>query len=244
MSRARVGQMSERYFYDLAGADPDLRFSPHCWKTRLALAHKRLPAESLPWRFTDREAIAFSGQERVPVLVDGGRTIADSWRIALYLEETYPDRPSLFGGGAGVPLAGFVNRWADTVLAPALARVLTPAIFRVIASRDQSYFRQSREARFGTTIEALDAAHAQHLAALAPLLAPLRLTLADTPFLSGDAPAYADYCVFGHFVWAYTISNPAIAPADDPVHQWRERMLSLFGGLAHNAVRAPSETVE
>jgi glutathione S-transferase len=40
--------------YDLAGADPDLRFSPFCWRTRFALAHKGLPVETIPWRFTEK----------------------------------------------------------------------------------------------------------------------------------------------------------------------------------------------
>jgi hypothetical protein len=37
--------------YDLAGDDPSLRFSPYCWRTRLALAHKGLQVETIPWRF-------------------------------------------------------------------------------------------------------------------------------------------------------------------------------------------------
>src|SRR3974390_869253 len=83
--------------YELAAADPRLRFSPYCWKTRMALAHKGLEAERLPWRFTEKDRIAFSGQGRVPVLVDEGQPVADSWRIALHLEQRFPDRPSLFG---------------------------------------------------------------------------------------------------------------------------------------------------
>ena len=39
--------------FELAGADQSVRFSPHCWKTRMALAHKGLTAQSVPWRFTD-----------------------------------------------------------------------------------------------------------------------------------------------------------------------------------------------
>ena len=65
--------------YDLAGADASLRFSPHCWKIHMALAH-RLSAATVPWRFTDKEEIAFSGQKLVPVLLhDGGgqRFLAD-----------------------------------------------------------------------------------------------------------------------------------------------------------------------
>ncbi len=41
---------------------------------------------------------------QVPVIVDGnkdGKWVNDSWAIAKYLEETYPDRPSLFDGPEG-----------------------------------------------------------------------------------------------------------------------------------------------
>ena len=65
--------------YDLAGAQPERRFSPYCWRVRLALAHKNLPVETIPWRFTEKAEIAASGQTLVPVLVDGDRWIADSW---------------------------------------------------------------------------------------------------------------------------------------------------------------------
>jgi hypothetical protein len=44
------------------------------------------------------DLIGFSGQGRVPILLAGGQCISDSWAIAVYLEGTYPDRPSLFGG--------------------------------------------------------------------------------------------------------------------------------------------------
>ena len=57
--------------YDLAGAQPERRFSPYCWRIRLALAHKNLPVETIPWRFTEKAEIAASGQTLVPVLVDG-----------------------------------------------------------------------------------------------------------------------------------------------------------------------------
>jgi hypothetical protein len=84
--------------YDLAGAESERRFSPYCWRAKLALAHKGLATETIPWRFTDKDVIAFSEQGRVPVLVDGDRVVSDSWAIAIYLEETYSDRPSPFGG--------------------------------------------------------------------------------------------------------------------------------------------------
>ena len=32
--------------YELAGADENRRFSPYCWRARMALAHKGLEVES------------------------------------------------------------------------------------------------------------------------------------------------------------------------------------------------------
>lgn len=60
--------------YELLGAD-DRRFSPYCWRTRMALAHKGLKAEIVPCKFTDKQLIAFSGQDKVPVLKDSARVV-------------------------------------------------------------------------------------------------------------------------------------------------------------------------
>jgi hypothetical protein len=67
--------------YDLAGAESARRLSPYCWRIRLALEDKGLPVETVPWRFTDKDVIAFSGQGRVPVLVDSGKAVVGSWEI-------------------------------------------------------------------------------------------------------------------------------------------------------------------
>ena len=105
--------------YDLAGAELERRFSPYCWRIKLALMHKGLPFDTIPWRFTEKNAIAFSGQGRVPVLIDGDQVVFDSWTIANYLEARYPDRPSLFRGDGGRAVTRFVNAWADVVLVAA-----------------------------------------------------------------------------------------------------------------------------
>jgi len=87
--------------FELVGTDASRPFSPFCWRTRMALAHKGLSAETIPWCFTDRQAIAPHGSEKVPVLLDHDTAVVDSWTIANYLEDRYPDRPSLFGGEGG-----------------------------------------------------------------------------------------------------------------------------------------------
>jgi Glutathione S-transferase, N-terminal domain len=50
--------------FDLAGAEPDRRFSPYCWRIKLALMHKGLEFETIPWRFTDKSVIAPYNSER------------------------------------------------------------------------------------------------------------------------------------------------------------------------------------
>ena len=105
--------------YDLAGAEADRRFSPFCWRTRMALAHKALGVETLPWRFTEKDRLAETGQGKVPVMIDGERWLHDSWEIALYLEKTYPTtdanmtfslaRPSLVGDALGPAVKGFMT---------------------------------------------------------------------------------------------------------------------------------------
>ena len=98
-----------------------------------------MAVEAVPWRFTEKEKIASSGQGRVPVIVDGGSTVADSWAIAEYLERTYPDRPSLFGRDAGSAHARFINAWADTILLPGIARLIVRDIVDVLDPRDSEY---------------------------------------------------------------------------------------------------------
>lgn len=223
--------------YELAAADPALRFSPHCWKIRMALAHKGLEADCVPWRFTEKDKIAFSGQPRVPVLVDHGETISDSWKIALHLEAKYPDRPSLFGSPQAVALTQFVNSWADTELIPAIARTVVTDVYELIDEKDKAYFRRSREERFGTTLEAICADRPLRLAEFRRALQPMRQILKERDFLAGDKPAYVDYCVFGTLMWPRCIFAVDLIEADDRIFPWRERLLDAFEGLAR---RAPS----
>ncbi len=218
--------------YDLAGAEPDRRFSPFCWRTKMALAHKQLQAETIPWRFTEKDKLPQPNQGRVPVIVDEERVVHDSSAIADYLEARYPDRPSLFGGPSGKALTRFVQNWTETVLQPGLIGFVVLDIWRHSAPQDQDYFRRSREERFGTTLENVVKDREARLPAFRDSLAPLRRTVERQRFLAGETPAYADYVVFGAFQWARAISDFELLSPDDPVAVWRGRLLDLFDGFA------------
>jgi glutathione S-transferase len=198
--------------YDLAGAEADRRFSPFCWRTRMALAHKGLDVETVP-----------------------SRVVHDPTAIADYLEQRYPDRPSLFGDEIGRALADFVQNWTETVVLVGLIRLVVLDIRRHCAPQDQAYFRRMREERFGATLEDVVRDREARLPAFRASLDPLRRTVERQDFISGKTPAYADYVVFGAFQWARAISDFEVLAADDPVRTWRSRMLDLFGGLARRA---------
>jgi glutathione S-transferase len=222
--------------YDLAGAEADRRFSPFCWRTKMALAHKGLDIETIAWRFTEKDKLPQPNAGRVPVIVDGDRVVHDSSAIAAYLETQYPDHPSLFGtAGAGRALTAFVQNWTETVLQPALIGFVVLDIYRHVAPEDEGYFRRSREERFGRPLEEVVKDRAARLPAFRDSLAPLRRTVERQRFLCGTAPAYADYVVFGAFQWARAISDFELLAADDPVAAWRGRMLDAFGGLARKS---------
>jgi glutathione S-transferase len=225
--------------YDLAGAEPERRFSPYCWRTKLALMHKGLPFETIPWRFTEKHAIAFSGQGRVPVLLDRDRVVFDSWTIATYLEDSYPDRPSLFRGDGGRAVTRFVNAWADAILIGGLLPLVVTDIFAHLHDNDRAYFRETRERRLGATLEAVRANRKTDVLTFRKALEPVRTVLAAQPFFGGEMPAYADYAVFGCFQWARCISSFPLLLEDDPVWAWRDRLLSAFDGIARNALGYP-----
>jgi glutathione S-transferase len=215
--------------YELAGAENDRRFSPYCWRIRFALEHKQLDFETVTCRFTDKDVIAFSEQDKVPVLVDGDEVVSDSWNIACHLERAYPDRPSLFGGPAGQALSRFYVDWTDTVLHGTLIRLLASDIHAHLHEKGKGYFRESREKRFGATLEEFCSDPAQSLQELKRTLAPLRRTLQTQPYLGGDTPLYADYTIMGAFMWARSVSQVSLLEPNDPVALWRGRLLDRLG---------------
>ncbi len=218
-----------RLLYDLAAADESVRFSPYCWRTKLALAHKNLEYETIPWHFSDKDAIAFSGQGKVPVLVDGDNVISDSQKIAEYLEETYPNEPPLYGDPPAHALTNFISSWTDRVLLPALSPILVPDIFVRLAEQDKPYIRSSREARMGCTIEEMAERRPASIAAFQAVLAPLLATLTVQPFIAGEAPTYADHIVFGALQFARLMSSTPLLDATPQLTAWMQAVLDTYG---------------
>jgi len=221
--------------FELVGTDEERPFSPFCWRTRMALAHKGLDAASIPWRFTEKATIAPHGSEKVPVLLHGEAAVVDSWAIANYLEDSFPDRPSLFGGEGGRAVGRMINWWGDITVVGGMFPLIVADIPGHLAQVDADYFRTSREARFGKPLEDVVAGRDKSVTGFRKSLDPMRLTLKTQPYLGGDQPNYADYIVFGGFQWARVVSPFKLLEANDPVYAWREKLLDAFDGMARKS---------
>jgi glutathione S-transferase len=69
-------------------------YSTNVERVALALAYKGLEVESVSIDSADRSPLrAVSGQDLVPVLVDGDQVVTDSTRIIHHLEARFPDPP-------------------------------------------------------------------------------------------------------------------------------------------------------
>jgi glutathione S-transferase len=92
--------------------------SPFSRRTRLALAHKGLPVELRDARepALRAEAGKLVPFRTIPVLVDGGRALADSTAIAHWLDLAYPDAPRIWPAGDGAAVALQVAALVDVVL--------------------------------------------------------------------------------------------------------------------------------
>ncbi|KAK4498916.1 hypothetical protein PRZ48_009426 [Zasmidium cellare] len=97
-------------FYDIASAPPLKTFAPNPWKTRLALNFKGIPYQTKWVQVLDIAALRKglgipanrtlpdgTPMHTLPMIEDAstGKIVGDSFEIALYLDDAYPDSPKL-----------------------------------------------------------------------------------------------------------------------------------------------------
>ena len=223
--------------YELKGKG-GRRYSLFSWRARMALRHKGLDFESIPVRLSDKAVIEFSGGKTVPVIKDKDTVVRDSWKIAEHLENRYQDAPPLFGGDIGRGVSQAFNTWVDRAVVPAMLPVIAADIHERVDPDDENYFRQTMERVLKHTLEESRARRDAALLRLGAVLAPMQEALKRQAFLAGAKPAYADYILFSVFQWARVMSPQELLAPEDPLCQWRERMLDLYDGFARNVPTA------
>ncbi len=170
--------------YDLAAANVNIRFRPYCFRVKMALAHKKLAVKFLPGHFTEKKEIEFSGKNKFTIHIDGENIIADSWEIAKYLENEYPNSTSLKLMNGEVI---FIKFWTESILHSELLKFIALDIHNSLSPKDKIYFRISREKiNFaGQTLEEVVLNREKRLPHFQKLLSSLRKTLNQQNFVAG-----------------------------------------------------------
>jgi glutathione S-transferase len=215
--------------YELAGEE-NVIFSPYCWRVRLALLHKKLDFSGIETAFTDIKTISNGEFKAVPVLHDDELAINDSFKIIEYLEEKYPQQPSLFNSDEGKALAIFLDAWANALHGD-IAKVAISDIHSRLQEKDKDYFRTSREKFFGNELELIQSENYE--TAKASLLAKLGILdtyLAKSAFIGGSTPLYADFIVFGTLKWLIVTSRTfTVSDFSQPVATWFQTISQTYG---------------
>ena len=184
---------------------------------------------------SDKAAIAFSGGKTVPVIKDEDTVVRDSWKIAEHLESRYPDAPPLFGGEIGRGVTAAFNTWVDRAAGarhaagdrrrhPRARRPARRGLFPPDDGEGPEAPRWKRRARGATPRSAGSAGCSSRC----------RRRSSARRSCPARTPAYADYILFSVFQWARVMSPQELLAPEDPLCQWRERMLELFDGFARN----------
>jgi len=213
--------------YELCSEDRR-RFSPYCWRTRMALAIKAIDVTSVPVGFTEIPAICDGAGKTVPTLITGDTAIVGSFEIALRLDETHPEKPLLFRGEAAEAHCRVIEGWADTAVLGGIASMIVVDVWSVLSPEDKGYFRSTREGRFGKSLEEFQAGREDRVGSFNSMtLAPVRRALATANWLGGDQPDYADCILFGTLMWPHVVSDFTVLE-EGAIMDWFRRCLEMM----------------
>lgn len=265
-------------FYDIASAPPLRTFAPNPWKTRFALNFKGIPYQTqwvqMPQIASLREGLGVlanrtlpdgSPFHTLPMIKDAttNRLIGDSFEIALYLDETYPDAPKLFHPRT-IGLTAALNAQVDSLFTPfTLLCDKMPFDPSVIEEVIAIFAKRAGTGGKDIQQEVSDEQREEMLVSFEAKLGELAKAYWHTggttdhiwraggtekeqvqrpppgrelpgPFLDGDEPAYPDFIVGAWLKMMEASMRP---------EEW-QRMRSWQGGLWANLVDALSEWSE
>ncbi|CDS05103.1 hypothetical protein LRAMOSA07632 [Lichtheimia ramosa] len=198
--------MAKVRFYDLELDVPELVWSPNTCKTRYALNVKGIPYETKWLTFAQVHEVipglTKTGKApTVPVIVDlahGDKVVQESWEIAKYLEEAYPDHASLFNGNEGAHF--FFHEYCTRKLLPKIFKLCVLTIHsKVTPSSLQQWFRDSREKAFKMPLEKFAGDPQKHIDAIKELLEPIGRVLKKYPYMTGQQAGWADVVLASYF---------------------------------------------
>ncbi|GAA5946866.1 hypothetical protein JCM3765_002051 [Sporobolomyces pararoseus] len=219
--------------YVLVGHHAGPQFSPTVFKSLLCLYHKQVKFEirELVWtELRAKQQVWKTERPTLPTLeLPSGEIIGDSDKIAEWLEQEYPDSPSLFVpdvetskvSPASLKLAKNYFKYINSTFgSPALLGTPFSPFFSSIANgilslikedKDRAYF--TSDTKLGvkdgwTQLQKLD--RDTSIRQAKSFVKPLESLLKSSPFLNGEKPGIVDYTLYGRYAFQ-RVADPSAA---------------------------------
>ncbi|KAF8878318.1 hypothetical protein BD779DRAFT_1628584 [Infundibulicybe gibba] len=208
-------------FYDIPSTMPGNAWSSNTWKTRFSLNYKGLAYKTEWVEYPDIEPLCKklgaaptytkeTGEPlyTLPVIFDPHtrRIISDSFAIAKYLDEQYPETPKLIPAGTHALQRAFIAAFYQAV--DVLWEFTIPQTCVRLRSGSEPFFRSTREKDFGMKLEAVvptGSARTEKLAQLEAGFGKYLAWVAYNPsggvFVTGDTPVFVDFMVASFLIW-------------------------------------------
>ncbi|KAG5640777.1 hypothetical protein DXG03_007237 [Asterophora parasitica] len=204
--------------YDIPSSAPGSAWSPNVWKTRYSLNYKGLQYRTEWIEYPDIEATCKRiGAEHTEFRADGtplytlpaihdpstGVSIADSARIAEYLDATYPDTPRLLPPGTTAVQHAFLA--AYRLALPALWQFALPSTAAILNPPSQAYYARFKfdpeSPQTAPTGQLREEQWAKLKEDFGLLAGWLEKGEADGPYVLGAAISFLDFAIAGYIIW-------------------------------------------
>ncbi|KAJ7589058.1 hypothetical protein C8J56DRAFT_937735 [Mycena floridula] len=194
-------------------------WSPNLWKVRYTLNFKGLEYKTVYVEYPDIEPLCIklgaqstdtkpdgvTPHYTLPVLQDPstGAVIADSAKIAMYLDEQYPETPRVFAPGTyGLYLA--MLHATIQIIGP-LFQFARPASATIINQASHEYFYATREVRYGKPLKELYPAperQAEEWKLVEKAFTKISQWFEkDSLYIMGTGPTFGDFMLAGYVMW-------------------------------------------
>ncbi|KAA1474761.1 hypothetical protein DENSPDRAFT_883040 [Dentipellis sp. KUC8613] len=205
--------------YDIPSTAPGRAWTPNPWKARLALNAKGIPYRTVWVEYLDiaglckrigaqhTEVHADGHYYTLPVLRDPntGVAVSDSFNIARYLDETYPDTIRLIPDGTAAFQTMFACVATEKVMIPMLKTFIEKIVDR-LSPESSVYFRRTREETFGAKLEEIapkgpvrDSVWQEMLDGLSQISGWMKES--KGAFAMGETPSFADLVLLALLHW-------------------------------------------
>ena len=211
--------------YDLSGKN-DLRFSPPCWNVKLCLIINDIQFETIPIKFSDKNKIAFSKQDLVPILDYKDGFVNDSWNIINWLNKNYSEK-KIFKNHSSKIFSYYLYLWTSRQLLPILFKIIAHEIPNVLEANDIDYYIKTREKRINGPITKFVPMISSSIEEFRKSIDPIRKIIIKNGYIGGEKPGIEDCIFFGNLKWVDVCSSCNLLKDEDPVNKWYKNLLKI-----------------